>query len=74
LLFGLGLYARYKTDPATFRASYDELLSSTGMLEPAELAARFGIDLSTQGFWESSLDLVRADIERFEALVAGLDR
>lgn len=73
LLFGLGLYARYKEDPAAFRAGYDELLSSTGMMAPTELAARFGIDLGAQGFWESSLDLVRADIERFETLVDRAD-
>ena len=73
LLFGLGLYARYKEDPAAFRAGYDEMLSSTGMVAPAQLAARFGIDLGTQDFWQSSLDLVRADIERFETLVDELN-
>jgi pepF/M3 family oligoendopeptidase len=69
LLFGLGLYARYKEDPAAFRVLYDELLSLTGMMSPADLAARFGIDLGSQGFWQSSLDLIRADIDRFERLV-----
>ena len=69
LLFGLGLYARYREDPEAFQAGYDEMLSSTGMVAPAELAARFRIDLSARSFWQSSLDLVRADIERFETLV-----
>ena len=39
------------------------------MAEPAALAASFGIELGAQAFWQSSLDLVRADIDRFEALV-----
>ena len=69
LLFGLGLYARYREDPDAFRAGYDDLLSRTGMAEPAALAASFGIELGAQAFWQSSLDLVRADIDRFEALV-----
>jgi oligoendopeptidase F len=73
LLFGLGLYARYKEDPAAFRAGYDDMLSLSGMVAPAELAAQFGIDLAARAFWQSSLDLVRADIERFEALVDELD-
>ncbi|GIV98393.1 MAG: oligoendopeptidase F [Herpetosiphonaceae bacterium] len=68
LLFGLGLYARYQADPEAFKASYDELLSSTGMGEAAELAARFGIDIRTPDFWRSSLDIIRAHIDRFEVL------
>jgi pepF/M3 family oligoendopeptidase len=70
LLFGLGLYARYERDPDAFRTSYDELLGSTGMADAATLAARFGIDTRTPAFWRDSLAIVRADIDRFEALVA----
>ncbi len=74
LLFGLGLYARYQETPEAFRAEYDDLLASTGMAAPAELAARFGIELSTPDFWRSSLDIVRADIDRFETLANELSR
>ncbi len=70
LLFGLGLYAQYQRDPDRFRASYDDLLSSTGMADAATLAARFGFDLRTPDFWRASLDVSRGDIARFEALVA----
>ena len=69
LLFGLGLYARYQDDPAGFKAGYDDLLSSTGLGNAAELAARFGIDTRAPDFWRSSLDVIRADIARFESLV-----
>jgi oligoendopeptidase F len=69
LLFGLGLYASYQADPEPFQAGYDELLASTGMGEAAELAARFGIDVRTTDFWEASLDVLRADIDRLEALI-----
>lgn len=71
LLFGLGLYARYEADPDAFRARYDDLLSSTGLGGAAELAGRFGFDLRDQGFWAGSLGLIRADIDRFEALASG---
>ncbi len=67
-LFGLGLYARYQQEPEMFKRGYDELLSSTGMADAATLAARFGIDLRTEDFWRASLDIIRRDIDQFEAL------
>ena len=70
LLFGLGLYARYQRDAEGFKARYDDLLSSTGLADAATLADRFDIHLRTPDFWRASLDLVRADITRFEQLVA----
>jgi len=69
LLFGLGLYATYQQDPDGFRASYDDLLAATGNASAAELAARFGFDITTPDFWRSSLDVVRADIDTFVELV-----
>ena len=68
LLFGLGLYVQYQQDPDGFRMGYDDLLSSTGLGNAAELAAHFGIDIQETAFWRASLDVVRVDIDRFEAL------
>ncbi len=68
LLFGLGLYARYQQDPEGFKAGYDDLLSSTGMYDAATLADRFGIDIRSTDFWRSSLDIIVASIDQFEAL------
>ncbi|MGC4107471.1 MAG: M3 family oligoendopeptidase [Thermomicrobiales bacterium] len=69
LLFGLGLYAQYQADPDAFRASYDDLLASTGNADAATLAARFGIDTRSTAFWASSLDVIREDVDTFVALV-----
>jgi oligoendopeptidase F len=69
LLFGLGLYKFYEQDADAFRANYDELLSSTGMGDAAELCARFGIDVRTPDFWRSSLDVLRGQIDDFVSLV-----
>ncbi len=69
LLFGLGLYARYKTDPDAFRADYDDFLSSTGLADAVTLAKRFGIDIQSIDFWRSSLDVIRGQIADFERLV-----
>jgi oligoendopeptidase F len=68
LLFGMGLYAIYQQDPAGFQIGYDDLLASTGMADAATLAARMDIDTRSPAFWRASLDIIRADIDRFEAL------
>ena len=69
-LFAMGLYAEYRNHPEAFRALYDDLLSSTGLASPAGLVAPFGIDLRSPAFWRASLDVIRADIDRFESLVS----
>jgi oligoendopeptidase F len=69
LLFGLGLYARFLDGPQQFKANYDDLLSSTGLGDAAELAGRFGIELHQLDFWRGSLNVIRRDINRFEKLV-----
>lgn len=65
MLFGLGLYARYEADPPAFRQDYDELLSWTGMADAETLAKRFGIDIKSEEFWDSSLTIIERDINLF---------
>ena len=72
LLFGLGLYARFREDPTRFRDGYDDLLSRTGMADAATLAAGFGIDSRDPAFWASSLQVVVDRMAAFAAL-AGAD-
>jgi oligoendopeptidase F len=68
LLFGVGLYARYREDRERFLVGYDDLLSATGLASAAELAARFDIDITDEGFWTASLDVLRRRIDEFVAL------
>ncbi len=72
LLFGLGLFAAYERDPERFRAGYDILLSRAGMDTAEELAAAFGLDVTTEEFWTASLDVVRRRIAEYEALAGTL--
>lgn len=72
LLFGLGLYAQYEQaraqgQEADFQARYDALLAATGQAAPLALAARFGIDLHAPDFWEGSLNVIRRQIDAYEA-------
>jgi oligoendopeptidase F len=68
LLFGLGLYAIYQDRGEAFVPDYEDLLRSTGEGTAAELAARFGIEIRGQAFWEGGLSVIRERIERYVAL------
>ncbi len=68
LLFGLGLFARYRDDPERFRSGYDTMLSRAGMDTGEELARAFGFDVTDQGFWVDSLDVLRRRIADYTEL------
>ncbi len=68
LMFGLGLYAIYQERGSAFVQDYKALLASTGEAPAAELAARFGIDIRTKAFWQSSLDIVSKQVDRYTSI------
>ncbi len=70
LLFGLGLYAKYREDPEQFRSGYDTLLSRAGMDTAEELGAAFGLDVTDEAFWTASLDVIRTRIADYTNLAA----
>jgi pepF/M3 family oligoendopeptidase len=70
LLFGTGLYAIYQKRGAAFVPDYMDLLASTGEANAADLAARFGIDIRSRAFWEASLGVIAAQVERYVNLPA----
>jgi pepF/M3 family oligoendopeptidase len=69
-LFGVGLFAKYQEDPERFQQSYDDVLSRAGMNTAEELAAVFGFDVTDEGFWTASLDVLRGRIDQYAALAA----
>ena len=69
LLFSLGLFARYEEDPDSFRPAFDDFLASSADGDVASLAERFGVNIRDEQFWESSLDIIRRDIDTFADLV-----
>ena len=72
LLFGLGLYARFRDDPDRFRSGYDDLLSRAGMNTAEELGAAFGLDVTDEAFWTASLDVLRARMAEYRTLASSL--
>lgn len=65
LLFGLGMYAIYLKEGADFIPRYKDLLRSTGEGKVAMLAGRFGIDVKTKDFWDSSLKVIESQIDKY---------
>lgn len=65
LLFGTGLYAIYQQRGSAFVPDYKKLLASTGEGTAAELADRFGINIRTSKFWEDSLAVIAAEVDRY---------
>lgn len=72
LLFGLGLFARYRDDPEHFRSGYDTLLSRAGMDTAEQLGAAFDLDVTDEAFWTASLDVIRDRIDQYEELAGRL--
>ena len=68
LLFGLGLFAKYRQDPEHFRNGYDTLLSRAGMDTAEQLGAAFEIDVTDEAFWTASLDVIRNRVDQYETL------
>ena len=65
LLFGTGLYAVYLQRGSSFVPEYEALLASTGEGRAVDLAARFGIDIRKPDFWQDSLKVIEARIQRY---------
>lgn len=68
LLFATGLYAIYKQRGEAFVPEYKNLLASTGEGTAAELAMRFGIDITQKKFWEDSLKIIGERVALYETL------
>lgn len=65
LLFATGLYAIYQKRGSEFVEDYKNLLASTGEDTAANLAKRFGIDITKRKFWDDSLAIIGKRVDRY---------
>lgn len=65
-LFSQGLFWRARAEGPAFLPRYEALLRDTGSASAEEVAQRhLGVDLERPEFWNESIDLVEADLEKF---------
>ena len=71
-LFSAGLFKRFTDQGAAFLPDYKQLLRKTGS-GSAETVVKdsIGVDLKKPDFWHSSIDLMQADFDRYQALSQG---
>lgn len=62
LLLAKGLYVRYQEDPEHFPDEYETFLSVTGKMDLEDVAKTLDIDFTNESFWQSSIDLIKEDI------------
>lgn len=65
LLFAKGLYSMYLKEGETFLPKYDKLLNYTGDHDIKEVLASVDINSESVEFFESSLELIKKDIDDF---------
>lgn len=65
LLFAKGLYAIYMEKGSAFADDYIKLLSATGKANLRDIAQMVNIDITDSKFWRSSLNVIKADIEKY---------
>jgi oligoendopeptidase F len=72
-LFSLGIFARAKREGPSFLPVYEKLLRMTGSDSAENLArSHLGVDLEAPDFWNASIDLIEAELVRFEEATAAL--
>ena len=70
LLFGKGVFARWLEKGESFVPDYCRLLRYCGSAPVADVAASVDIDVRSEDFWCSSLEVIRKDIDEFCRLAA----
>ena len=65
LLFGKGVFAKWLEEGEAFVPDYCRLLRSCGSAPVADVAASVGINVRSEEFWCSSLEVIRKDIDEF---------
>ena len=66
LLFGLGLFARWKKEGKAFADTYKKILSLTGKLSCEEVCKEAGFDIESKDFWKSGIDTFISELEELK--------
>ena len=67
-LLALSFFQRYKKEGKTFVPDYIKILSAGGSQKPETLLKQYGMDISSQKFWQDGFAYVKNQVERFSKL------
>jgi pepF/M3 family oligoendopeptidase len=70
LLLAKGLYGLYLKEGESFAKTYESFLSLTGKMNLEDVGKSVGIDLTSEEFWQNSLDMIKEDLELFYELLS----
>lgn len=70
LLLAKGLYGLYQKEGSDFAKTYENFLSLTGKMSLEDVGQSVGIDLTSEDFWQNSIDMIQEDIDLFEKLLS----
>lgn len=69
LLLAKGLYGLYLKEGASFSEAYEKFLSLTGQMNLEDVGKSIGIDLTSDAFWQNSIDMIAEDLDLFYQLL-----
>jgi oligoendopeptidase, pepF/M3 family len=70
LLFGSGLYARYRAEGPSFAETYRGILRDTGRMSAVALTAKAGFDIESPEFWKGGLAVFARQASELEEVAA----
>ena len=68
LLLAKGLYALYVKDHS-FSKTYESFLAMTGKNDLEDVCQTLNIDLSSESFWQSSIDIIKEDFKQLKSML-----
>lgn len=67
-LLALSFFQQYKKEGNSFVSDYLQILAAGGSKKPESLLKEYGIDISSQRFWQAGFEYIKNQIERLTKL------
>lgn len=67
-LLALSFFQRYKNEGSSFVSDYLKILAAGGSKKPEALLNEFGIDISSQKFWQDGFNYIENQIEKLRRI------
>ena len=68
-LLSLSLFQRYKKEGKSFAPTYVKILSEGGAKKPEELLEEYGIDITSEKFWQEGFNYIKNQTRRLEKVI-----